>query len=167
MWRWDLLPDDPAPIAAVYEAWSQPDKFAQWLAPAGFSMEFSAAEIRPGGEAHYRMGNGELTMYGVVRYRELVAPTRLVYTQQFCDAKGAVARHTLAPTWPETMLTVVELAAEGPAQTRVTITWEPIGEVAPHELATFIEGRFGMMQGWTGSLDKLEAYFAAQGDGPR
>ena len=37
---------------------------------------------------------------------------------------------------------------------------EPIGSVTPEELATFIQGRSGMTQGWTGSFDKLEEYLA-------
>jgi uncharacterized protein YndB with AHSA1/START domain len=81
-----------------------------------------------------------------------------VYTQQFCDESEKVARHPMAPTWPETMLTTVKLAAEGPDRTRVTVTWEPHGATTPEELEAFIKSRAGMAQGWTGSFDKLEAY---------
>jgi uncharacterized protein YndB with AHSA1/START domain len=56
------------------------------------------------------------------------------------------------------MHTTVELTEEGPNCTRVTITWQPHGDVKPEELATFIQGRAGMTQGWTGSFDKLESY---------
>lgn len=59
------------------------------------------------------------------------------------------------------MLTTVKLTAEGPERTRVTITWELVGNVTPEELETFIKGRSGMTQGWTGSFDKLEEYLAS------
>ncbi len=54
------------------------------------------------------------------------------------------------------MLTTVTLTAEGPDQTRVTVTWEPHGATTPEELEAFIDARAGMTQGWTGSFDKLE-----------
>jgi uncharacterized protein YndB with AHSA1/START domain len=59
------------------------------------------------------------------------------------------------------MLTTVELTEEGPDRTRVKVTWETYGKVTPDELATFIQGRAGMTQGWTGSLDKLESYLVS------
>jgi uncharacterized protein YndB with AHSA1/START domain len=84
----------------------------------------------------------------------------MVYTQQFCDENENLARHPMAATWPATMLTTVVLTAEGPDQTRVTVTWEPHGATTREELETFINARAGMTQGWTGSFDKLEEYLA-------
>jgi uncharacterized protein YndB with AHSA1/START domain len=108
------------------------------------------------------MTNGSVKMYGRASYLEIAKPDRLVYTQQFCDENEKISRHPMSPTWPETMLTTVQLSAEGPDRTRVTITWEPQGATTPEELATFIKARSGMTQGWTGSLDKLEDYLASQ-----
>jgi uncharacterized protein YndB with AHSA1/START domain len=96
------------------------------------------------------------TMYGRVEYLHIEKPHRIVYLQQFCDEHGNVSRHPLAPTWPETMMTTVSLTAEGPDRTRVSVTWEPQGALRPEELETFVKGRAGMTQGWTGSFDKLE-----------
>jgi uncharacterized protein YndB with AHSA1/START domain len=56
------------------------------------------------------------------------------------------------------MLTNVELTAEGPGQTRVTVTWEPYGDATPEEIETFVKAKGGMTLGWTGSFDKLEDY---------
>ena len=66
----------------------------------------------------------------------------------------------MAPTWPETMVTVVEFEAEGPEATRITLTWEVEGPCTQEELATFVGGRAGMTGGWTGSFDKFEAYLS-------
>ena len=101
-------------------------------------------------------------MYGRTEYLEISKPSRVVYTQQFCDEHEKVTRHPMSPTWPETMLTTVELASEGPDRTRVTVTWEPYGTTTPEELETFIKARGGMTQGWTGSFDKLEAHLSSQ-----
>lgn len=151
-----------APIETLYEMWTNPKHFSQWLAPTGFSMEFIRADIKPGGSTFYFMTGGNLKMYGRAHYLEVQKPNRISYTQEFVDEKENISRHPLAPTWPASMLTVVEFNAEGPDQTRVTVTWETHGAVTPEELETFIKGRAGMTQGWTGSFDKLENYLEAQ-----
>jgi uncharacterized protein YndB with AHSA1/START domain len=149
-----------APIDLMYEMWTNPKHFSQWLPPTGFNMTFVRADIKPGGSSFYYMSNGETKMYGRANYLEFERPRQVKYTQQFCDENEKISRHPFAPTWPETMLTTVTLSEEGPDQTRVTITWEPYGSVTHEELETFIKARGGMTQGWTGSFDKLEAYLA-------
>ena len=64
----------------------------------------------------------------------------------------------MAPTWPATMLTTVELTEEAPDRTRVTVTLGTLRRPTREELETFIKARAGMTQGWTGSFDKLEEY---------
>ncbi|HVU88244.1 MAG TPA: SRPBCC family protein [Pirellulales bacterium] len=149
------------PLDVMFDMWSKPEHLSKWLPPTGFDMEFVRADLRPGGSSFYYMsGAGDMKMYGHIDYREITKPNRLVYTQQFCDEHEKVSRHPMSPTWPETMLTIVELTAEGPERTRVTVTWEPVGAVSREELETFINARAGMTQGWTGSFDKLEEYAA-------
>lgn len=148
-----------APIETMFEMWTDPKHLAKWLAPGGATMEFLKADIKPGGTTLSMMsGPGGSKMYGRAEYLEISKPHRIVYKQQFCDEHGNVARHPLAATWPETMLTTVTLTTEAPDHTRVTITWEPFGEVLSEELATFVKARGNMTQGWTASLDGLEAY---------
>lgn len=147
-----------APIDQMFELWTDPKHFSQWLAPTGFDMSFIRADIKAGGGTFYRMSNESLEMYGRAHYLEIERPRRIVYTQQFCDENENISRHPLAPTWPETMLTTVTLTEEGPAQTRVTIQWEVHGEATPEERDVFNKAKGGMTQGWTGSFDKLDAY---------
>ena len=150
-----------APLALMFEMWTDPKHFAQWLPPTGFTMEFIKCDLRPGGSSFYVMtGTGGLKMYGSCAYLEIKKPDRIVYTQQFSDENGKISRHPMAPTWPETMLTIVTFSAEGPEHTRVTVAWEPFGPTTREELETFIKARAGMTQGWTGSFDKLEARLA-------
>jgi uncharacterized protein YndB with AHSA1/START domain len=144
----------------MFEMWTNPKHFSQWLPPTGFQMEFIKAEIKPGGSTFYCMQGGDMKMYGRAAYLEIERPHRLLYTQQFCDEKGNISRHPMAPTWPATMLTTVSLTEEGANRTRVTVTWEPHGATTREELETFINAKGGMTQGWTGSFDKLEAYLA-------
>jgi uncharacterized protein YndB with AHSA1/START domain len=147
-----------APIGTMFEMWTNPEHVARWTPPTGSTMKWISIDLRPGGGGFYSMTDGKVTMYGRTAYREIRKPDRIVYTQQFCDEDGRVSRHPFAPTWPETMLTTVTLADEGPGRTRVTITWEPYGTVTPAELEIFVNARGGMTMGWTGSLDKLETH---------
>jgi uncharacterized protein YndB with AHSA1/START domain len=148
------------PLETMFEMWSNPVHVARWTPPTGFTMEFKQVDIRSGGESFYAMGNGQFTMYGRVKYIEIRRPDLLRYAQGFADKDGNMSRHPMAPVWPEWMLTTVKLTAEGPAQTRVTIQWEPYGAATPEEIAAFAQARAGMTQGWTGSLDKLEGVLA-------
>jgi uncharacterized protein YndB with AHSA1/START domain len=151
-----------APLELMFDLWTNPEHFVKWLAPTGFDMRFIRADIRTGGSTFYSMSGGATTMYGRAHYEEIRRPDRIVYTQQFCDADENIARHPMAPTWPETMRTIVDLTAEGPNQTRVKVTWEVAGAATPEEMAVFTSARAGMTQGWTGSFDKLEELLAAR-----
>lgn len=148
-----------APLDIMFRMWTDPKHFSQWLAPTGMSMEFIRSDMRSGGSTFYFMTDGgSMKMYGRARYLEISAPNRIVYTQQFCNEREEISRHPLAPTWPETMLTIVNLVEEAANRTRVTVTWEAYGNVTREELDMFIRSKAGMTQGWTGSFDKLEKY---------
>lgn len=147
-----------APRAALFNLWTDPKHLTHWLPPVGFTMEFLECEIRTGCSSFYVMGNDSTKMYGIVHYLAVERPQKLVYTQQFVDAKKRLTRHPFAPTWPETMLTTVEFSEDGPEYTRVTITWKPQGPVTEEELQVFIKMKPAMMQAWASSFEKLEAY---------
>ena len=97
-------------------------------------------------------------------YLSLSNPSKIIYTQQFVDDQERISRHPMAQTWPETMLTTVDLSTEDLNKTRVTITWEPYGKASKDEIETFKNARGGMTQGWTGSFDKLENYLEGQSE---
>ena len=138
--------------------WTDPKHFSKWLAPTGFEMNFVRADIKSGGSSFYFMENADgFKMYGRANYKQ-VTPTRLEYTQEFCDEKENQTRHPAAPNWPAVMLTTVDLIEEDSNHTRVSITWEVVGDYTADELETFVNGKAGMTMGWTGSFDKLEDY---------
>ena len=147
-----------APINVMYEMWTDPKHFTNWMPPTGFEMQFLRSDVRPGGSAFYVMTGNGIKMYGRTEYLKFEKPNLISYKQQFCDENEKISRHPMSQLWPETMLTTVQLSEEGADQTRVTITWEPIGETTQQEIETFVKAKAGMTQGWTGSFDKLEAY---------
>ncbi|MFL6707839.1 MAG: SRPBCC family protein [Massilia sp.] len=151
-----------APLETMFAMWTKPEHFCRWLAPTGMEMRFIRPDIGEGQTSLYVMTGNGMTMYGRAHYEEIRAPDRIVYTQQFCDEHENLSRHPMAPTWPATMRSVVELFAEGPDRTRVKVSWEVVGEASAEEMATFTSSRAGMTMGWRGSFDKLDAYLAEQ-----
>jgi uncharacterized protein YndB with AHSA1/START domain len=147
-----------APIDVMYDMWTNPEHLSKWVPPTGFEMQFMRANIKPGGTSFYVMKGANVTMYGRAEYLKIEKPHTIVYKQQFCDENEKISRHPMAPTWPETMQTTVNLAEEEPERTRVTVTWEVVGTATQEEMDTFIKSRGGMTHGWTGSFDKLEDY---------
>lgn len=119
-----------APIDLLFKMWTDPEQFSKW--------------------------NESFKYNGNSKYLEIKEPESIVYTHQFTDENGKVAKHPGAPVWPETLLVKVLLASESPEQTRVTVTMEPYGHASPEEIAAFVKERGGMTMGWTGSFDKLE-----------
>lgn len=150
------------PIDIVFDAWTNPHKLSQWLAPKGSEMTFYKCDIKSHGEAFYSMSNAHFKLYGRTEYLEINPPYELVYKQQFCDENQNVTRHPMAPKWPETMLTHVQFFKESKNGTRVTVTWEVFGDCHADELSAFMQARAGMTQGWTGSFDKLEVLFGSE-----
>lgn len=149
------------PLELMFDVWTSPEHFSNWLPPTGFTMKFIRADIKPGGSTFYCMtGENGQKMYGKAEYKEIVRPNRLVYAQAFCDENERISRHPMAPLWPEWMLTTVSLAEEGPDRTRVVITWQPYGACTAGERDAFLKAKGGMTQGWSGSFEKLEEYLA-------
>lgn len=144
-------------IERMYELWTDPVHLEQWLAPAGATLRFRRKEPHIGGTSFYEMKlEGGATIYGLLKYLALEQPGRIVYTQQFCDQDGQIIRAPFFSIWPETLLTTVELTAESPDRTRVSLRWDP-GQASDAEIAEFVRQRGSMTTGWTGSFDKLEA----------
>jgi uncharacterized protein YndB with AHSA1/START domain len=146
-------------LHAMFKAWTNPEQLVAWSGPVGAQLEYINVDIRAGGKAFYRMPFGDDVMYGTVQYLQVLHPHRLVYVQQFADEQGNPARHPLAPTWPQNMLTTITFTEEKQGGTRVTLQWEVTGDWSQSELETFLMGRSSMSQGWSGSLDKLEEFF--------
>jgi uncharacterized glyoxalase superfamily protein PhnB/uncharacterized protein YndB with AHSA1/START domain len=148
-----------APREKVFAAFTDAQRMKRWWGPKGFKVVTSKMSLRPGGTYHYclRAPDGS-DVWGKFVYREIVRPERVVLVSSFSDSKGGVTRHPMAPDWPLHMLSTF-LFAEHVGATTFTVRWSPL-DANPAERASFEAGRAGMQQGWTGTLDQLEAYLA-------
>src|SRR5262249_11388858 len=58
-----------ASVETMFEMWTNPKHFSQWLAPVGFTMGFLRADIEPGGSTFYYMADSKnAKMYGLTKY---------------------------------------------------------------------------------------------------
>ena len=134
-----------APAAEVFEAWTDAELLAQWLAPGPLKVTHASADPRPGGA--YRivavdpLGAEHVT---TGEYREVTPPTRLVQTWVY-HSHPVVERYF-------TMLSV-DFRETGPESTELTIR---------QELLLSEMDREGNRMGWRLCLDKLEVVLTSR-----
>ena len=82
-----------APLELMYEMWTNPKHFENWLPPTGATMEFIRADIRAGGNSFYCMSApGDVKIYGRAQYIEtknqiaLFIPSNLLIRTSECPA---------------------------------------------------------------------------------
>ena len=113
-----------APAEEIFDAWTTPDELKSWFGPGGFQTVDAVLDPRPGGAYRLVMrapDGTDLVITGA--YREVVRPSRLVYTWIWAHA----------PSQP--MVVTVELRAIAALRTVVRVTHSQIvdGELARYE----------------------------------
>ncbi len=148
-----------APREVVFDCFTKPDEMKKWWGPKGFTVIISKMDLRVGGTYHYGMNGPDGTpMWGKFVYREIVRPERIVFVNSFSDENGGVTRHPMALDWPLEMLTTFTFEDVG-GKTKFTTTSLALN-ASEAERATFSANHNSMTQGWTGTLDQLDAHLA-------
>jgi uncharacterized protein YndB with AHSA1/START domain len=129
----------PAPPPVVFDAFSDPDKLAQWWGPAGFTVP--SLEFSPRAGAGYRIEmqppEGE-PFHLTGDFQEVVPPTRLAFT------------FVWEPPDPDDVETLVELSFRHlGGSTEVAFTQGPFRTEARRELHR---------DGWADTFDRLERF---------
>lgn len=145
-----------APAAAVWRAWTDPEMVMRWWGPEHFTAPVAKIDFRVGGKFLFAMRDPDGNEYwSTGTYREIVPMERIVYTDSFSDADGAIIppqNYGFSPDFPiETVMTLT-FEALAPDKTRLTL----VGTGAPHD-EMFEMARLG----WTTSLDKLAKTLAS------
>ena len=152
-----------APRPLVWQAWTERDRLLRWFGPKGFTMTSATMDFRVGGMYHYglRTPDGK-DFWGKFVYREIVPHDKIVWVNSFSDAQGGTTRHPFTTAaWPLELLTEVTFQ-ETAGRTTVTVLWVPL-DATEEERAAFEGGRESMKMGWTGTMEQLTEYIAAQG----
>ncbi len=148
-----------APRDLVFTTLSRAEHLARWWGPTGWEWVKGELDFRPGGEFHYCMRlPGGTEMWGKFLYREIEAPSRIVFINAFSNAAGELTRHPMAPTWPLEVINTLTLEAQE-GRTLLTLHGEP-HNASLIERQTFAAGFDSMRMGFGGTLDQLAAYLA-------
>lgn len=138
-----------SPVQAVFEAWTRPEIFRLWWAPASMGAVLSGCEIdaRAGGGYRITFGEGadSATFFG--RYLEVTPPARLVWTNEES---------------PEAPVTTV-IFEDQDGRTRLTLSeLYPAAELVPE-----VEGMQAMSAEQFAQLDRLLARRGTDGQPER
>lgn len=137
------------PARLVFEAWSRPDLFKRWWAPAscGLTIVSYEADVRTGGAYRLEMSHpsSEQTMTFYGRFLEVETETRIVWTNDEGDEDGPVTTVTFEESEGDTLVTVHDLY--------------PSKESLDEAIAS------GSTDGWGEQLQQLDAIVADLGAG--
>ena len=127
-----------APPARVYAALTEPAKMMRWWGPDAGPTLRAEADVRPGGRfsvVFRTLDGSEHTACGV--YREVVPDQKLIFTWEW-----------IAMPERESLVTLLLKPVNG--GTELTLVHEQFHDEA---------ARDSHREGWSGSLDKLDALF--------
>jgi uncharacterized protein YndB with AHSA1/START domain len=140
-----------APRELVWKAWTDPKLIAQWWGPHGFTNPLCEWDARSGGAILIHMRGPEGSPFDRVmpmkgRFHEVAAPERLVFTSSAFEDEAGHAQLEVRNT-----VTFEEYNGK----TKLTLHAKVV------KSSPAVAGALaGMGQGWTESLDRLDALLA-------
>lgn len=139
-----------APRSLVWQAWTDPKHVAHWWGPHGFTNPVCELDVRTGGAMRIHMQgpkgtpfDGVYPMTGI--YREISPPERIVFVSSALDENGV-------PLFE--VLTTVTFTEQG---NKTKMTMKAVAISTTEKGTGYLAG---MEQGWSQSLDRLEAHLA-------
>lgn len=138
-----------APRAALWRAWTEPDRLKEWWCPKPWVTEVRAFELRPGGAFHTFMSGpdgGSSDNPGC--FLEIVPGERIVATWMLLGG--------WRPATPWLAMTAVITFADEAGGTRYTAT-----AMHPDAATRDRHAEMGFFEGWNLCIDQLEAYALA------
>ncbi len=157
-----------APRELVFRTMVEGEHLAHWWGPRECTVTVARAEARPGGVFHYCMHPRDaaaagMDVWGRFDYRDVEAPTRLVFVNGFADEAGNRIRYPLLPMWPLEVLNTVTLE-ERDGATVMTLHSVPVN-ATPAECAVFQASHASMQGGFAGMYDVYDQYLAGLAGG--
>lgn len=138
-----------APRAALWRAWTEPERLKEWWCPRPWVTEVRAFELRPGGAFHtFMSGPDGGTSDNPGCFLEIVPGERIVSTSMLLGG--------WRPATPWMAMTAVITFADEAGGTRYTAT-----AMHPDAATRDKHAEMGFFEGWNLCIDQLEAYALA------
>ena len=135
-----------APRAALWRAWTEPERLKEWWCPKPWVTEVRAFELRAGGAFHtFMSGPDGGTSDNPGCFLEIVPGERIVSTSMLLGG--------WRPATPWMAMTAVITFADEAGGTRYTAT-----AMHPDAATRDKHAEMGFFEGWNLCIDQLEAY---------
>lgn len=136
----------------VWKAWTEPENVKKWWGPNGYTAPVVKIDLKEGGSSLYCMRSPEgVDIWSVGTFKEIIPMEKIVSTDSFADSEGNVVPASY-----------YEMTGDWPLELNVTVTFEEFDGktkfTLQHQGFPDGENRYLAEQGWTESLDKLDAY---------
>ncbi len=136
----------------VWKAWTDPDIVRIWWGPRGYTNPVSKIDLWAGGRflSCMRSPDGQ-DVWSTGVYKEIVPPSKLVYTDAFSDADGNIIpafRYGFTGDFPKESLVTLRFHRKGDS-TEMELEHSGMPEGAMSEMTRM---------GWNESFDKLAEY---------
>jgi uncharacterized protein YndB with AHSA1/START domain len=143
-----------APRELVFETYSTCEHLMNWWGPRTWPLAYCKIDFRPGGTWHYCMKgpNKGDESWGLAKYKEIIEPEKIVYSDAFSDKDGNINANMPA------FDTVIHFEAAG-SDTKMTVT-SKVG--SREEVEKLVD--MGMIEGFTETWDRLDELLAKLAD---
>jgi uncharacterized protein YndB with AHSA1/START domain len=136
-----------APRRKVFEAHTDCKHLKNWWGPREWPLTYCEMDFRVGGKWHYCMTGPEgMESWGLMFYKEIIAPELIAYEDHFSDKDG-----NLNKEFPSTMVRAEFTEKDGKTTVKSTAKY-----ASPEDLQKVID--MGMAEGIRETLDRLEEY---------
>lgn len=136
-----------APRELVWKAWTTPELLEQWWGPKNWETKVHSMNFQPGGQWKYCMheqGGQNMVSCGVATFREIEAPEKMVYTDQFSDEAFVISEEM--PT-----LEIINVFEDHGERTKL-VSSTTFGTI--EELEKVVE--MGVEEGFSQQLERLD-----------
>ena len=115
-----------APIAAIWQAWTDSEAVKQWWGPMDFTAPLANMDVRVGGTSLLCMSNPQFgTHYSTWQYQEIVPMERLDFIHNLADENGKKVDPVamgMPSDFPQDQRQLVTFKALGANKTELTVT---------------------------------------------
>jgi uncharacterized glyoxalase superfamily protein PhnB/uncharacterized protein YndB with AHSA1/START domain len=149
-----------APKEVVFAAFADAQAMGEWWGPTGMSLTVKTFNFVPEGKFHYKMANGDQTMWGLFKYVTINRYDMIEFISSFSDEEGNICTSPFPMDFPLEIFNQITLA-EANGRTTLTLQGYPLNASAAQE-TTYHSIKENMQQGFSGTFDKLENYLSSK-----